>query len=184
MSWVPNALTGLRILLIPVVLVLLSRVEAGAGTWAAPRIAAIAVFFLMAITDWFDGYLARRLDATSRSGSMADAAADRLALLLPLLYLATREDAAFSPVPLWIPLWVVVLDVATGVAWLIARWKAGVSPPKSHNRVGQVAMWILFMLVLWILAALPYSGVVLLALAGLSLATASAGIYIRRWLGR
>lgn len=182
MRWVPNVLTGLRILLLPVVLVLLPRVHPEAGPWAASRWPVILIFFLLAITDWLDGYLARRLDATSRWGSMADAIADRLALLLPLLFLAVTDPAAFPAVPLWIPLWILGVDAIVALAWLMARARTGVRPPRSHTRVGRVATWLLFVLVLWVLAGLPYSGVVVLAVTGLGLTTASATLYLRRWL--
>lgn len=184
MGWVPNALTGLRIVLIPVVLALLPRVEAGTGALATARLVVVGLFFLLAITDWLDGYLARRLHATSRWGGMADAAADRLALLLPLLYFAIREPAAFPQVPLWMPVWLVALDLITGLAWVVARARAGVRPPRSHTPVGRAAVWILFTLVLWALAGLPSWGVLVLGSAGLGLATLSSGIYVRRWLAR
>lgn len=180
--WIPNALTGLRVLLVPVVIVLLPRVDPASGWLATDRLLVAALFSLLAVTDWIDGYLARRLEATSRWGSLADAVADRLALVLPLLYLALRPQPAFPAVPLWIPLWLVTLDVGAGSAWLVARWKVNRHPSFSHAMVGRVAVWCLFGLVLWILMGLPAAGVSLLAVAGLSLATASTVLHVRRWL--
>lgn len=179
---IPNALTALRILLVPVLLALLPRVPDGAGPWSRTRLPVVGLFFLLAATDWLDGYLARRLGATSRWGSLADAVADRLALLLPLLYLALRPDPAFSPTPLWIPLWLIGLDAVAGLAWLVARSEAPASPSVSHLMVGRVAVWLLFMLVLWILLGLPFPGVLILGLAGLTLASVSAALHTRRWL--
>lgn len=180
--WIPNALTTLRILLVPVVLMLLPRVGPAAEPLSPDRLPVVGLFLLLAITDWIDGYLARRLDATSRWGSLADAVADRLALLLPLLYLTLRPQAAYPAVPAWIPLWLIVLDLAAASAWLVARWKAARRPSFSHAMVGRVAVWLLFALVLWILMGLPAPGVIVLAIAGLSLATASTAIHVRRWL--
>lgn len=181
--WVPNTLTALRVLLVPVVIVLLAQVAPEAGPLDPDRLVVAVLFFLLAATDWLDGYLARRLGATSRWGSLADAAADRLALVLPLLYLAVRPHAAFPAVPLWIPLWLVALDLGVASAWVVARWKVGGRPSFSHVLVGRVAAWILFALVLWILMGLPAAGVIPLAVGGLSLATASAVLRGRRWLG-
>lgn len=180
--WIPNALTTLRILLVPVVLMLLPRVDPAAQPLAPDRLPVVGLFLLLAVTDWIDGYLARRLEATSRWGSLADAVADRLALLLPLLYLAVRPHAAYPDVPLWIPLWLIVLDLAGTAVWLVARWKVARRPSFSHARVGRVAVWLLFVLVLWILMGLPVPGVIVLAIAGLSLATASTALHVRRWL--
>ena len=71
MSW-PNIITLARILLIPVFVVLyISPVE-----W---RYAATAVLFaLAAVTDWLDGYLARKLDQTTPFGAFLDPVADKL----------------------------------------------------------------------------------------------------------
>lgn len=179
--WIPNTLTALRVLLLPVVIVLLTRVDPAAEPLDPDRLGVVGLFFLLAATDWVDGYLARRLGATSRWGSLADATADRLALLLPLLYLALRPQAAFADVPLWIPLWLVALDLSAGSAWLIAS-RMGRRPSFSHAMVGRVAVWILFALVLWILMGWPQPGVIILAVAGVTLATASTVVHVRRWL--
>ena len=62
-------LTYLRIVLIPVVMALTMR-----GSWGA----AAGVFGIAAITDFFDGYLARRWKATTVLGSFLDTTADKL----------------------------------------------------------------------------------------------------------
>jgi CDP-diacylglycerol--glycerol-3-phosphate 3-phosphatidyltransferase len=73
MRWnVPNTLTALRILLIPV-FVLVFYTPFG---WA--HLVTAVIFALAAITDWLDGYLARRLGETSRFGAFLDPVADKL----------------------------------------------------------------------------------------------------------
>jgi len=179
--WVPNALTGLRILLIPVAVVLIAEAGADPRAWPTARVALVVVFLVMAVTDWFDGFLARRFRAITRWGSTADAGADRLAFLVPLLYLAAADPSGFPDVPWWIPIALFVLDLVTGAAWLVARRRRGVPAPATHNKVGQIGAWVLFALVLWILLGLPAPGVLVLGAAGLALATASATIYVARW---
>lgn len=173
----PNALTTLRILLLPVLVLLM----AGASDGTVERVVLVALFLIMAATDWLDGYLARRLNASTRWGSMADALADRLALLVPLLYVAFAEPAAFPAIPRWIPLWLLALDAVTGVAWLVARRRYGVHRPATHRLPGRAGVWLLFTLVLWVLAGLPAPGVVPLAVVGLGLVTISSALYLRRW---
>ena len=69
---VPNALTSFRILAIPlVVLVFYLPFE-----WARP--ASGILFGLAGVTDWLDGYLARRLNQTSNFGAFLDPVADKL----------------------------------------------------------------------------------------------------------
>ncbi len=82
MVWtVPNTLTVLRIALIPVlVLVFYLPVP-----WA--NLASTAVFGLAALTDWFDGYLARKLGQSSPFGAFLDPVADKLIVAVALVML-------------------------------------------------------------------------------------------------
>jgi CDP-diacylglycerol--glycerol-3-phosphate 3-phosphatidyltransferase len=164
------------------VLALLVESATTPGRWDAPRIAGIAVFVAIVGSDWLDGYLARRLDVTSRWGSSADALADRLALLAPLVYLAVWKPDAFTAIPLWVPLWLILMDAAVAVGWAVARWRHGARQPGAHNRVGRIGASILFLLVLWALLGLPGPGVYVLGLTGLVLVTGSTTLYIRSWL--
>jgi CDP-diacylglycerol---glycerol-3-phosphate 3-phosphatidyltransferase len=67
---IPNALTLLRIFLVPfLVVVLLTKFSDFLG---------LAIFLLAAITDYFDGYFARRLNRTTRLGALLDPIADKL----------------------------------------------------------------------------------------------------------
>jgi cardiolipin synthase (CMP-forming) len=185
-GWIPNLLTGARIALLPVFLFLLTRVPVDGpapADWSPERWWAIALLLIMGLTDYLDGWAARRLDAVSRLGGIVDASADRLALLLPLLYFALVSPAAFSPAPLWVPACLVGVDMATGAAWLGARRRRGVRAPLSHNMPGRVATWVFFALLLWILASWPAVGAVALAVVALTLSTVSSALYVRRWWG-
>jgi CDP-diacylglycerol--glycerol-3-phosphate 3-phosphatidyltransferase len=67
---IPNALTLFRIFLVPfLVVVLLTKFSDFLG---------LAIFLLAAITDYFDGYFARRLNRTTRLGALLDPIADKL----------------------------------------------------------------------------------------------------------
>lgn len=81
-TW-PNALSLARLLGIPVFLwlVLVER----ADVWA------FLVLVLAGASDWFDGYLARRLQQTSRLGELLDPLVDRLYILATLIGLALRD---------------------------------------------------------------------------------------------
>lgn len=90
---IPNLLTWLRILLIPVLgLVFLLPVP-----WA--NIAAVAIFLLAGITDWLDGYLARRLGQSSAFGAFLDPVADKLIVAVALVTLLTFHPTAVFAVP-------------------------------------------------------------------------------------
>lgn len=85
-SW-PNRLTLARLVLIgPFVVALLNLQEPRFSQIA--RYAAVFVFFLMAITDGLDGYLARRLKQESALGRFLDPLADKLLILSTVVLLA------------------------------------------------------------------------------------------------
>jgi cardiolipin synthase (CMP-forming) len=97
-SW-PNRLTIARILLIgPFVIAILNLQE---EQWRdVARWAALAVFFVMGITDGLDGYLARRLHQESLAGKFLDPLADKLLILCSCILLAhhgTHVDGARLP---------------------------------------------------------------------------------------
>jgi len=76
---IPNLLTLLRILLIPLVVVVFYLPIEKAGIYSA------ILFAIAGITDWFDGYLARKLNQTSRFGAFLDPVADKLMVAVVLV---------------------------------------------------------------------------------------------------
>ena len=86
-SW-PNAVTGLRIVMVPV-LVGSFFVGGAGGLWLG-----FAVFAAAALSDFFDGWLARRLDQHSLLGRILDPIADKLLVAAALVMLATDGRAA------------------------------------------------------------------------------------------
>ncbi|GAB3625226.1 CDP-diacylglycerol--glycerol-3-phosphate 3-phosphatidyltransferase [Pandoraea terrae] len=82
----PIFLTWLRIVLIPL-MVGVYYLPADWITSMQMNWVACAIFVLAALTDWFDGYLARRLDQTSAFGAFLDPVADKLMVAAALLML-------------------------------------------------------------------------------------------------
>ena len=89
---IPNLLTFSRVLAVPLAL---GFMVAGAGAWPL-----FVVFVAAAITDFFDGYLARKWQATSPLGAMLDPMADKLLVALMLLYFAYGTGAPLLPIAL------------------------------------------------------------------------------------
>ncbi len=79
----PNALSVLRLVLIPV-FIWLVIVEKADG-WA------FVVLFVSGVTDWLDGKLARLLDQSSRLGELLDPAADRLYIVVIPICFGLRD---------------------------------------------------------------------------------------------
>ena len=83
---IPNLLTWMRILLIPV-FVGVFYLPASVIPPHMVNVAATAMFALAAVTDWLDGWLARRLNQTSAFGAFLDPVADKLMVAAALILL-------------------------------------------------------------------------------------------------
>lgn len=94
MKWtLPNLLTLLRIVLIPVLVVVFYM----PGKWV-PLLAAL-IFGLAAVTDWLDGYLARRLKQLSVFGAFLDPVADKLMVAVALVLLVEANHSLLFTIP-------------------------------------------------------------------------------------
>jgi CDP-diacylglycerol--glycerol-3-phosphate 3-phosphatidyltransferase len=87
----PNALTWFRVVAIPLVVAVFFGPElfGWQETWARP--ASAWLFGLAGITDYFDGYLARRLGLTSNFGAFLDPVADKLIVSTALVLLVQAD---------------------------------------------------------------------------------------------
>ncbi len=124
----PNALSVLRLLGVPLFLWLLLGPEADG--WA------VAILMVSGFTDWLDGKLARWLDQSSKLGALLDPAADRLYIVSTLIALALREI-----VPVWLVAVLVGRELVLGVALLVLR-RYGYPPLQVHY-LGKAATLLL-----------------------------------------
>lgn len=85
---IPNILTLARIALIPVVVALLFFEDPGLRWWA------FALYVTVALTDFLDGWLARRLDQASALGALMDPIADKVLVAALVVALVARGDMA------------------------------------------------------------------------------------------
>jgi CDP-diacylglycerol--glycerol-3-phosphate 3-phosphatidyltransferase len=124
----PNALSVLRLLGVPLVIWLLLGPEADG--WA------VAVLAVSGITDWLDGKLARWLDQGSKLGALLDPAADRLYIVSTLVALGIRDV-----VPLWVVTVLLGREIVLGVMLLVLR-RYGYPPLQVHY-LGKAATLLL-----------------------------------------
>lgn len=102
---IPNILTSLRILLIPVLVVFYFLPS------EKRELIITSVFILAATTDWLDGYLARKLHATSSLGAFLDPVADKLIISSALVLLVSDIDVlarVFHPMPFAIAVCIII----------------------------------------------------------------------------
>jgi len=97
LSWLPNAISILRIALIAPILILILQ---GSFGWA------LALFLLAGFSDGLDGYLAKRFDWHTRLGALLDPIADKLLVAGLFITLAYTQD-----IPVWLAAVVIVRDV-------------------------------------------------------------------------
>ena len=90
---IPNLLTWLRILLIPL-FVGIFYFEKSWVSLPNQNLVATVIFTLAAITDWVDGWLARKLNQMSAFGAFLDPVADKLMVAAALIVLVELERAA------------------------------------------------------------------------------------------
>jgi cardiolipin synthase len=163
---IPNILSLMRLLLIPVFLVLLVFGHFG---WALLLIA------VSAITDFVDGYVARHFNQVSRLGQLLDPAVDRLFILSTLLGLAFVDV---------LPWWLVAVIIARDALLLIlgvvlANHRFGPLPVHHLGKMGTFA--ILFAMPV-LLAAAAFPDVAAVALP-LGWASAIWGVFLYWWAG-
>lgn len=121
---VPNALTFLRFLGIPLFIHLTLNLEADG--WA------IFVLAIGGATDYFDGKIARAWNQTSRFGELADPAIDRLYILAILIVFLIRDI-----IPTWIIILLIGRDLILALISLLMKRK-GV-PPFAVTYLGKAA---------------------------------------------
>jgi cardiolipin synthase (CMP-forming) len=119
---IPNLLTWLRIILIPL-FVGIFYFEKSWVSAANQNLVATIIFTLAAITDWLDGWLARKLNQTSAFGAFLDPVADKLMVAAALIILVQLER-----VDAIIALIIIGREIAISA---LREWMANIGQAKS-----------------------------------------------------
>jgi len=138
----PTALTLGRIALVPVLVVLFYL----PFTWAGP--AAAIIFAVGAITDWLDGYLARRLNQHSAFGAFLDPVADKIMVAIVLIMLV-QDNAT-----IWLALPAMVIISREIVISALREWMAEIGKRANVavsmlGKLKTVAQMVALILMLW-----------------------------------
>jgi CDP-diacylglycerol--glycerol-3-phosphate 3-phosphatidyltransferase len=158
----PNALTVLRIMLVPALVVALL------GDTAAGDVLAAVVFALASLTDFVDGYLARTRDTVTTFGKLMDPLADKLLIVAALVSLVSLHRLAA-----WVAMVIITRELAVTVLRLGAT-QAGVVMAASLFGKAKTALQIAAILAviavhgqpLWV-SLLLYLTVLVTVLSGL-----------------
>ncbi len=137
----PNKLTLLRIVLVPVCLLL-----AGYGHY----IAAAAVFVLASLTDTLDGYIARKKQLITDFGKFADPIADKILVLSMTIVLCAREL-----LPVWLPVILVFRELMVDGLRMVAAERGQVVAAGWSGKVKTACQMILILWALIIGTGIP-----------------------------
>ena len=174
----PNTLTLARIFLVPLlVVVLLTRFEAQLVFGVPKEVIGAVIFGLAALTDWLDGFLARRRRQVTVLGQLMDPLADKLLITAALVSLVQMGLA-----PAWMV--AVILSRELGVTMLRGLVHSrGVTIPASRlGKVKMVAQVVAILLLMLSNQVWPFAVLGPLALwAVLAAALWSAVDYYRRY---
>jgi CDP-diacylglycerol--glycerol-3-phosphate 3-phosphatidyltransferase len=158
----PNLLTVLRIMLVPVLVVALL------GNTPAGDVLAAVVFALASLTDFVDGYLARARDSITTFGKLMDPLADKLLIVAALISLVSLHRLAA-----WVAMVIITRELAVTVLRLAATQAGVVLAASMFGKVKtclQIAAILAVIAVhgspLWV-SVLLYAAVLVTVLSGL-----------------
>lgn len=124
----PTNITLLRIALIPLLMVVFYL------PWQHANTACTAIFVLAGITDWLDGYLARKMNMETPFGAFLDPVADKLMVAMVLVLLVQQQGSPYLAVPA-----AVIIGREITVSAL-REWMAEIGQRAAVN-VSQLAKW-------------------------------------------
>ncbi len=124
----PTCLTLLRIALIPLLAIVFYL------PWEYSNIACTAIFIIAGITDWLDGYLARKMHLETAFGAFLDPVADKLMVAFVLVLLVQSEGTAYLAIPA-----AVIIGREITIASL-REWMAEIGQ-RAKVKVSQLGKW-------------------------------------------
>ncbi|PMR77029.1 CDP-diacylglycerol--glycerol-3-phosphate 3-phosphatidyltransferase [Billgrantia endophytica] len=157
---IPNILTLARIAFIPLLVVFFYL----PFVWSMPL--AAGLFALAAVTDWLDGYLARRWDQATPFGAFLDPVADKLMVVVALALLIERFDS------MWLTLPALVIIGREIVISALREWMAemGKRGSVAVSWLGKVKTTLQMIALLLLLAFVPGTQLAVVGVATLYVA--------------
>lgn len=166
----PNKLTMLRVILIPVmIIVYLLNNQIGELTYLIMGI----IFVVASLTDYLDGYIARKRNIVTTFGKFMDPLADKLLVMSALLILADIAAKGLLN-GIWMPFWAPVIILAREFIVTSVRLVAvGEGNIIAASKLGKAKTATTMVAIIWYFFLLPYidsiviqgAGIVLMALA-------------------
>lgn len=161
----PNKLTMLRILMIPVFMLLIifkyltGGYTVGGNTVSWLQLLAMIVFAVASATDWLDGHIARARGLVTNFGKFADPLADKMLTMTAFIFLV-----ALNLAPAWVVAIIVCRELAvTGLRLIVVENKGQVIAAKMPGKIKTTAQMLA---IIFLLVGDPfYIGTILLYIA-------------------
>ncbi|NJA05054.1 CDP-diacylglycerol--glycerol-3-phosphate 3-phosphatidyltransferase [Methylococcaceae bacterium WWC4] len=125
---IPTYLTLLRIALIPLLAIVFYL------PWDYSKLACTSIFLVAGLTDWLDGYLARKMDMQTAFGAFLDPVADKLMVAFVLVLLVQAEANPYLAIPA-----AVIIGREIAIASL-REWMAEIGQ-RAKVKVSQLGKW-------------------------------------------
>ena len=124
----PTLITLMRIALIPLLTVVFYL------PWTYSNVACTGIFILAGLTDWLDGYLARKMQMETPFGAFLDPVADKLMVAMVLVLIVQQQGSAFLTIPA-----AIIIGREITIASL-REWMAEIGQ-RATVKVSQLAKW-------------------------------------------
>ncbi len=149
----PNKLTCLRMLLVPVLVIIayipVESLDATVGFIPIRNLILLAIFCLASITDYFDGHIARKKNLITTFGKFLDPIADKLLVVASLLVLVE-----FRMIPAWIVIITEARELLVAASRMLQAKKGNVVAASWYGKVKTVSQMIA--IILAFLCASPF----------------------------
>lgn len=125
---IPTILTLVRIAFIPLLAIVFYL------PWQYANVASTFIFFLAGLTDWLDGYLARKMQLETPFGAFLDPVADKLMVAFVLVLLVQQQASPYLAVPA-----AIIIGREITIASL-REWMAEIGQ-RAKVKVSQIGKW-------------------------------------------
>ena len=172
MKVVPNLLSFFRICLVPVFVIAYFLDDHEVKYYA------VLVYAIAGLSDFLDGFIARRFQAQSKLGKLLDPLGDKLMTFTVLICITITR-----PVLLWAVLVFFVKEVCMGIGGLVIHKVANIELPPS-NLIGKISTFVFFLVcaALMLFSQIPDSIANILTSVAICLALIALAVYINSYI--
>ena len=175
MKIVPNILSIFRICLVPVFIIVYFLDDRDIKYYA------ILVYAVAGLSDFLDGYIARRFDAQSKLGKLLDPLGDKL-MTFSVLICITITNVALRPFLISAVLVFFIKEILMGIGGLVLHKKAHVELPPA-NRIGKISTFVFYaVFIALMLFRIPGFVVIILISVAIGLALIALAAYLKSYI--